>query len=156
LREHITANDLDELGGICNFSRARQLYYAADAGASLVESHSNAGNQRILHDKTESYALEAIAAYEGAPSGEKSFGDEAGARTDLAIARARDGSLDGALEAIQPVLILPASQRIRGIIGSVVNVHRAITATSPDAPIAREIQEAIEDYCRTPVAALPS
>jgi tetratricopeptide (TPR) repeat protein len=156
MREHLTASDLDELGGICNFSRARQLYYAADAGASLVGSHADASSQRTLYGKTESYALEAITAYESAPSGEKSFGDEAGARTDLAIARARVGSLDGALEAVQPVLDMPASQRIRGVIGSVVNVHRTITATSPDAPIAREIQEAIEDYCRTPVAALPS
>lgn len=156
LREHITTNDLDELGGICNFSRARQLYYAADAGASLVESRADAGSQRVLYGKTESYALEAIAAYESAPFSEKSFGDEAGARTDLAIARVRADSLDGALEAIQPVLSLPASQRIHGVIGSVVNVHRAITATSPDAAIGREIQEAIEVYCRTPVAALPS
>jgi hypothetical protein len=50
---------------------------------------------------------------------------------------------------------LPVSQRIHGIIGSVINVHQAVSAVSPDAPIARDIQEEIEEYCRTPVTALP-
>lgn len=157
LREHVTGDDLDELGGICNFSRARQLYYAADAGALLLpESWAEAGDPENPIRQTESYALEAIAAYENAPSGDKSFSDEAGARTDLAIARIRANNLDGAIEAVDPVLNLPVEQRIRGVIISVVNVHRAITATAPGEIITRQLQEEIENYCRTPVAALRS
>ena len=72
----------------------------------------------------------------------------------LAVARVRAGDLDGGREAVQPVLNLPVAQRIYGVVSSVVNVHRAITATASDAPAGREIQEAIESYCRTPAAAL--
>ena len=84
-----------------------------------------------------------------------SFGDEAGSRTDLAVARIRTGHFDGARQAVEPVLNLPVPQRIHGIVESVINVHRAITAASADAPIAREIHEEIEAYCHTPAAALP-
>lgn len=80
--------------------------------------------------------------------------DEAGSRTDLAVARVRSGELDGAREAIQPVLDLPIAQRIHGVVSSVVNVHRTVTATGAQAPAGRDMQEAIEDYCRTPAAAL--
>lgn len=122
----------------------------------MRESRAEAGTQKTVYAKTESYALEAISAYQNAPIGEKSFGDEAGARTDLAIARIQAGNLDGASEAVGPVLDLPVGQRIHGIIGSVVNVHRAITATASDAPIGRGLQDEIESYCRTPAKALPS
>ena len=93
-------------------------------------------------------------AYEEAPEDERSFGDEAGSRTDLAVARVRSGELDGAREAIQPVLDLPIAQRIHGVVSSVVNVHRTVTASGAQAPVGRDLQEAIEDYCRTPAAAL--
>jgi hypothetical protein len=63
--------------------------------------------------------------------------------------------LEGAREAIEPVLALPVAQRIHGVVSSVLNVHRAVTVLAPDAPVARDIQEEIENYCRTPAAALP-
>lgn len=143
-------DDLDQLGGMCYFSRPRQLYYASDAGAALPE-HDQSG----LRSETESLAADAVTAYDQAPEDEKSFGDEAGSRTDLAVARARAGNLEGAREAIQPVLELPVAQRIHGVVTSVLSVHRAVTVGSPDAPVARDIQEEIENYCRTPAAALP-
>lgn len=151
MRERAIMDDLDHLGGICHFTRPRQLYYAADAGASLVA----ASGQEAVNSRTATYAAEAIAAYEEAPLDEKSFSDEAGARTDLAIALVRADDLDGAREAIKPVLDLPLTQRIHGVVSSVVNVHHEITARSADAPIARDLQEEIEEYCRTPAAALP-
>jgi hypothetical protein len=150
LREQLARNDLDQLGGMCYFSRPRQLYYASDAGAALPE-HDESG----LHEETEALAADAITAYEQAPGEEKSFGDEAGSRTDLAIARVRTGNLEGAREAIQPVLDLPVAQRIHGVVTSVLDVHHAVTTRATDAPLARDIQEEIEAYCRTPAAALP-
>jgi hypothetical protein len=152
LRRHVVNDDLDKLGGICSFSRPRQLYYAADASAALWRMNP-AGSE--LSGRTEQYAAEAVAAYKGASHNEISFGDESGARTDLAIARISHRNLEGAYEAIQPVMQLPVSQRIHGIVGSVINVHQAVTAAAPDSAIARDIQEEIEDYCRTPVTALP-
>jgi hypothetical protein len=150
LREIVAVDDLDSMGGICFFSRARQLYYAADAGAMLWRLHSAS---LVLPE--DSHAADAVAAYESAPADERAFGDESGARTDLAIAHISQGSLDGAWEAIQPVLELPVSQRIHGIVGSILNVHHAAGAAASDAPLTRDIQEAIEGYISTPVAALP-
>jgi len=150
LREQLTRNDLDEIGGMCYFSRPRQLYYSSDAGAALPE-HDESG----LHEETEAFAADAVAAYEQAPDEEKSFGDEAGSRTDLAIARVRTGNLEGAREAVRPVLDLPVALRIHGVVTSVLDIHRAVTAQAADAPLARDIQEEIETYCRTPAAALP-
>jgi hypothetical protein len=149
MREQLTRSDLDELGGICYFSRPRQLYYASDAGAAMPGQDESG-----LCEETEAFAVSAIAAYEEAPDMEKSFGDEAGSRTDLAIARARAGDLEGAREAMQPVLDLPVSLRIHGVLTSVLDVHRAVT-TQATGPLARDIQEEIEAYCRTPAAALP-
>ncbi len=150
LREQLARDDLDRLGGMCYFSRPRQLYYASDAGAALPE-HDDSG----LRSETESLAADAVAACEQAPGDERAFATEAGARADLAIARARTGDLEGAREAIQPVLDLPVAQRIHGVVTSVLNVYHAVTAQAPDAANARDIQEEIEDYCRTPAAALP-
>jgi hypothetical protein len=61
----------------------------------------------------------------------------------------------GAREAVGPVLDLPVSLRIHGVVTSVLDVHRAVTTRAADVPLAREIQEEIEAYCRTPAAALP-
>lgn len=152
LRERVVIDDLDELGGMCYFSLPRQLYYAADAGASLPESQAD---QDEVNAQTAEFASQAIAAYENARPDERSFADEAGSRTDLAVARVRARDLEGAKDAIDPVLNLPVAQRIHGVVSSVINVHRAISAESGDATIAREIQEEIEEYCRTPAAALP-
>jgi hypothetical protein len=150
LRERLVSDDIDELGGICRFSRPRQLYYAADASAALWRMHST-----TVPGAIDSYAADAVAAYEAAPSDEASFGDESGARTDLAISRISNDDLDGAYDAIRPVLRLPVMQRIHGIVGSVIHVHQAAAAAAPDSPVAREMQEEIEGYCSTPVAALP-
>jgi hypothetical protein len=150
-RERVVKDDLDDLGGMCCFSRPRQLYYAADAGASLPQSQAD---QDRVNARTAAYAADAITAYENAPPHEKSFADEAGSRTDLAVARIRASDLDGAREAIQPVLSLSSGQRIHGVVSSVINVHRAITVQSADASVGQEIQEEIEEYCRTPAAAL--
>jgi tetratricopeptide (TPR) repeat protein len=152
LRESIEGDDLDQLGGMCYFSGPRQLYYAADACASLPES---VARMPVLRDRARGYATQAVTAYENASASEVSFGDEAGSRTDLAIAHIRAGEIDGAQDAIQPVLTLPAGQRINGVLRSLLNVHRAVTVSAVDAPVALDIQEAIEDYCRMPAPALP-
>lgn len=56
---------------------------------------------------------------------------------------------------MQPVLDLPVALRIHGVVTSVLDVHRAVTAQAADTPLARHIQEDIETYGRTPAAALP-
>lgn len=86
LREYLQRDALDEVGGMCYFSVPRQLYYAADVCATLPQPAAKA---QTLHRRARKYAADAISAYERANDSEKSFGDEAGARTDLAIAHIR-------------------------------------------------------------------
>jgi hypothetical protein len=145
MRDRTIDDDLDRLGGICRFDVARQTYYAADAGAMLSDPLTP------LAGRTASTATEAIRLYETGP-GTASFGDLAGSRADLAIARIRGGELDGAAEALGPVLDLPPQMRIHGVLTTVVAVHRALTPAK--SPVARDLQGEIEAYTRTPAAAI--
>jgi hypothetical protein len=143
--DNVHGDELDELGGMCKFSRARQLYYTADALAWLPAEAGQA----------QDYATQAVTAYQDATSPEWAFGDAAGSRCDLAVARIALGEIDGARDAIAPVLELPAEQRIRGIISSVQHVHTALRR--PELPPAgRELQEEIEVFAKTPLRALPA
>lgn len=143
--DHVHPDDLDEMGGIVTFSRARQLYYAADALAWLPREPS---------DRADEYARQAVAAYADPADPDWAFGDAAGSRADLAIARIERGEVEGALDAISPVLSLPVEQRINGIVHSVNRVHRALN-NSAISSASRELQESIEDYTSTPVRILP-
>lgn len=144
-RDAATHDDLDEFGGIMTFPVPRQLYYAADAAAWLPEA-----------PEAEQQAEAAVAAYRQADPQDWAFGDQAGAHTDLALARVHAGTLDGIDEALRPVLDLPADQRINGIVASVRQVHVALRdprwLTTPEARMARE---EIEAFTAAPVAALP-
>lgn len=146
LRDGVKLDELDEFGGICTFSRPRQLYYVADALAWVCDEQAQEGERA---------ALAAVSAYDVAPAHERAFGDEAGARTDLAIARISLGQLDGAMEALEPVLSLPPTQRINGIISSVNHVHSVLTTAVDDIRARSEMQQSIEVFTRTPMAALP-
>lgn len=137
MRDDVTPDGLDDMGGILTFPRPRQIYYAADALAWLPEQRQSA----------EQRAIAAVEAYEEADASERSFGDEAGARADLAVARVRLGNTDGAREALNPVLELPVPQRINGIVASMHRVHTALRETAPSGGRpAHELQEEIEVF----------
>ncbi len=141
---NVAPDDLDELGGIATFSRSRQLYYAADALAWLPGSDSG----------VRGYAEQAVDAYTDPDDPDWAFGDAAGSRCDLAIARLEQGEIEGADEALAPVLDLPPEQRINGIVHSVNRVHSALSPFR-DTPLAVALQDGIEAYTRTPAHALP-
>lgn len=141
--DQVRPNELDEMGGITTFSKPRQLYFAADALIWLPDESSAAEN----------YARQAVAAYSDPTDPDWAFGDAAGSHTALAIARIGRGEVDGANDALIPVLDLPTEQRINGIIHSVNRVHRALNRMSTSAD-SREIQERIELYMQTPVRML--
>ncbi|WP_189208190.1 XRE family transcriptional regulator, partial [Couchioplanes azureus] len=143
--DNVHPDEVDELGGLCTFTLPRTLYYAADALAWTPG-----------HDDGEAYAERAVAAYADQTDPAWAFGDEAGARTDLAIARVARGELEGAAEVLAPVLELTPERRINGIRHSVQRVHAALTASpAVDAAPVGAMQEEIEGFLRTPVAALP-
>ncbi|MFD9947655.1 hypothetical protein [Nonomuraea sp. NPDC059022] len=147
VRDQVREDDLDRLGGILTFPQARQDYYAADANVWIP------GNEQ----QTIQAATEAINAYAQAAPEDHSFSDEAGARCDLAVARVSLGELDGAAEALDPVLDLPVGQRIEGIAASMHRVHAALRGPQyRGAPLARDIQVQIEGFTALPSqAALP-
>jgi hypothetical protein len=137
-------DDLDLLGGMCTFGRSRQLYYAADALALLPDQA----------DEAERYSLQALDAYADVTAADWSFSDQAGSFADLAVARITKGEIEGAADAIGPVLDLPAEQRINGIVASAQRVHAAL-AKSSDSTAATDLQLEIEAFTRMPLAALP-
>jgi tetratricopeptide (TPR) repeat protein len=145
LREHVVEDELDTMGGIMGFTLPRQLYYAAEATAWLP------GEAR----RTVQRATEAIAAYEAAQPEDRSFGDEAGARTALTLGLLGQGELDGAAEAMSPVLDMIPTQRINGVVRSAQRVHDALRGQGGDARVAVDLRDEIEAFCQTPMVTAP-
>ncbi|MGH4014227.1 MAG: hypothetical protein ACRDSL_09925 [Pseudonocardiaceae bacterium] len=120
-RDRAQPDELDVLGGLCNFIRPNQLNYAAEAlswGGAAEADHA------------ERFALEALDTYPAAiPGG--SFRNEATARCALAVARVTRREVDGAAEALAPVLALPSAQRDHTIVTAVERVRTALSAV-PD------------------------
>ncbi|MGH4011657.1 MAG: hypothetical protein ACRDTH_26415 [Pseudonocardiaceae bacterium] len=137
VRDRAEADELDSLGGVCTFGRPRQLYYAAEALSWGGQPEAT---------RAEQVALEALDAYATAPGRDRAFGGEAGTRSALALARVCQGQVDGAAEALRPVLDLPAAQRIHGIIISVEQVRSALSAIQNPGRDAIELAGAIEGW----------
>lgn len=128
------------------FSVPRQLYYVAEATVHLGEDAALG----------ESQSEAAVAAYRTAAEDEWAFGDEAGAQTDLALARIARGEIEGAIEAVQPVLDLPIEQRNFGITSSAQRVHAALQAEGrrSGGAAAAGLREEIEAFTATPTSVL--
>jgi hypothetical protein len=140
-------DDLDAIGGLLGFPAARQSYYAAGTWVYVPGEHQRA----------QSEALSALDQFENGPADDRSFSDEAGARADLALARVHAEQIEGAQEALAPVLALGPERRIGGIVASAARVHHALgTRRYATAPAARDLREGIESFCRVPAAALPA
>lgn len=109
------ADRLSNLGGILTFPRVKQMYYA---GSTLVLAGEAARGEQACVD--------VISSYETGPLDLRSYGDEAIARVDLALAHLLGDDLDGASEALQPVFQLPTEQRIRQITDSLTRVRERL------------------------------
>ncbi len=130
----VTAHDdLTMLGGALRFPPSKMAYYLGSTHRLLGE-----------FDHAQRWALEAISAYENGPATERSYGDEALARADVAIGRIHSGELDGAKEVLTPVLRLPAEQRIQPIADGLRAVDTALLNTHyANDPIITELSEEI-------------
>ncbi|WP_236700750.1 hypothetical protein [Allosalinactinospora lopnorensis] len=130
------------------FAPCRQAYYDAETRIWVPGEEEEAKHA----------ATRAVAAYESAhesQSDDWAFGDEAGARADLAFAHICLGEVEGAQEALAPVLSLPAEQRIAGIVGSVMRVHTSLRKPGyAGSSTVRQLREEIEVYAQPPAAAL--
>ncbi|MCE0445387.1 hypothetical protein LT493_11335 [Streptomyces tricolor] len=96
-REHVVQDDLDQLGGLFIYAPEKQLYYEVESGALLGHGDGQLATT----------AEEAVAGFSDPTAPNWAFGDLAGARCDLALVRLFSGDLDGAADAIRPVLDLP-------------------------------------------------
>ncbi|MFI6153973.1 hypothetical protein ACIBCA_14910 [Kitasatospora sp. NPDC051170] len=127
------------------FPEPRQLYYVAEATVHLGEDPALG----------ESQSEAAVAAYRTASEEEWAFGDEAGAQTDLALARLARGEIEGAAEAVRPVLDLPVEQRNFGITSSAQRVHAALPSGGRGAiGGAADLREEIEAFTASPTSVL--
>ncbi|MGH3800148.1 MAG: hypothetical protein ACRDTD_08480, partial [Pseudonocardiaceae bacterium] len=92
-----TADTLhDEIGGVFGFNHAKSHYYA---GATYI----HLGQADLALNATN----QAIDLYTSGPADQRSYGAESLARIDSAMAHLLKGRLDGAIDALQPVLALP-------------------------------------------------
>jgi hypothetical protein len=142
-RDAVQPDEVDEFGGLCTFSRNRQLYYIADSLAQLPTEALSA----------ERYSLKAVSAYSDQTAADWAFGDAAGSACGLAAARVSRGEILGADLALEPVFALPIDQRINGIVLSLNRVHRAL-ALAPFSRESHQLQQRIEDFTATPLTSL--
>lgn len=149
-REAVEPDDLDELGGLLTFPPQKELYYRVEAQVLL--------GQGATGTATGAAAEQAVAAFSNPDAPFWAFGDEAGARCNLAVVRLHDDELDGTVDALRPVLDLPPGQRNRGIVVSAQRVHRALGhSPARTSHLARELREEITQYAPAtpPAIALP-
>ncbi|GGU11383.1 helix-turn-helix domain-containing protein [Streptomyces lateritius] len=105
-RERIRRDD--SLEGLFGFSRAKQSYYA---GSSLIWLDGGHDAERAVRE-----ASAAIALWQSGPEEERSLDDERLAHIYLATARVQLDDVEGAADAIRPVLSLPLEEQISWIV----------------------------------------
>jgi hypothetical protein len=91
----------DEVGGVFGFDEAKSYYYA---GATHI--HLGQADAALVATGC------AVELYASGPAGQRSYGAESLARVDMAVAYLLKRRLDGAAEALEPVLSIPAGLRI--------------------------------------------
>lgn len=136
-REVPAPNDeLAEFGGLLTFPVAKQHYYAGSTYALLSED-----------GRAQENALLAIGMYETGPIEQRSYGDEALARVDVTTALLALDDLDGAREALRPVLNLPPERRIEQLTVGIGRVRTTLALPRyARASIAREIAQDVNQY----------
>lgn len=127
----------DEIGGVFGFNTPKSHYYA---GATYI----HLGQAEPALEATS----QAIALYSSGPADQRSYGAESLARIDAAMAYLLKGSLDGAVDALQPVLALPVDKRIAQLDERLTGVrHRLAYPAFRDAQEAHHLDERIEEFC---------
>ncbi|WP_246011524.1 XRE family transcriptional regulator [Nocardia mexicana] len=137
-RDTTTTDDLhDEVGGVFGFNEPKSQYYA---GATYI----HLGQAAPALQATQ----RAIDLYANGPEEQRSYGAESLARVDNATAHLINGSLDGAADALQPVLSLAEDKRIAQLEQRLAGVRERIaTPQFRDAVEARDLDERIEEFC---------
>jgi tetratricopeptide (TPR) repeat protein len=144
VRESSDAEDMlhDEVGGVFGFNEAKSHYYA---GATYI----HLGQADPALQETD----RAIELYTRGPANQRSYGAESLARIDSAMAYLLRGSLDGAIDALQPVLSLPVDKRIAQLDERLTGIrHRIAYPAFRNAQEAHDLDERIEEFCLSTAA----
>lgn len=132
----VPGGELEEFGGLLTFPIVKQQYYAGSTYALLGDNQ-----------QAQNTALAAIGIYETGPQELRSYGDEALARIDVTVARLALGDLDGAEDALQPVLDLPTERRIEPVSMGMGRIRAALAAPRyARVGIARTLALAVDGY----------
>lgn len=136
-REQILGDD--SAAGIFAFREAKQRYYA---GSSLIWNDDTKLLARAEHE-----SLAAIHGWETGPVDERSLSDEALCRVYAATARVNLGEVDGAREALGPILDLPEDRRISWIQKRMARVaHLLGDAPYDKSPLASSLRDELIAY----------
>ncbi|WP_164291225.1 hypothetical protein [Streptomyces sp. SID11385] len=145
-RADITPDELDNLGGILTFTEAKHAYYAAESRVLLGLSDT----------ETTEAVVAAAHAYQDRGTDYWAYGDEAGTQCNVALVHLHADALDGAADALRPVLDLPPAQRNKGIVVSAGRVATTLTnSPARTSVLARELREEIAQFTTVRLA-LPS
>jgi hypothetical protein len=140
------SDDLTEIGGE-EFALSRAAACSM-AGGALTE----VGDGREAAAELET----AISLYDAGPGPGEQHGvaGKALAGADLAMVRVRSGALDGAVAALEPVLILPPAQRVATLTARLTRVRDELAApVFRGSPQARDLGDQIEEFGREAVTA---
>ncbi|HEY9475002.1 MAG TPA: hypothetical protein VIS06_14260, partial [Mycobacteriales bacterium] len=136
----------DEIGGEFGFGAARQAFCAGSAYIGLRDGAA-----------AEEHAQRALTLYASAPAGERAYSAENGARIDLGTARLLRGDLDGAREALAPVLALPPVHRVVVLTGRLGQARTLLAGEAfTGSRVARQLDGEIHQFSAdTAARALP-
>jgi hypothetical protein len=140
------SDDLTQIGGEeFALSRAATCSMAGGALAEVGDGREAAGELET-----------AVRLYEAGPGPGEQHGiaGKALAGADLAVVRVRTGALDGAVAALEPVLILPPAQRVSTLTARLARVRDELAApVFRGSPQARDLGDQIEEFGREAVTA---
>lgn len=127
----------DEIGGVFGFNEAKSHYYAGATYIHLGQA-----------DPALDAARRAIDLYANGPAEQRSYGAEALTRIDAAVASVMKGTLDRAIDVLEPVLALSVDKRIAQLDERLTDVrHQMARSSFHDAHEAQDLDERIEEFC---------
>ncbi len=139
-REQLQPDDL--AGGIFLIPPAEQAMYFSEAYLSLGEPH-----------QAEQQARYAITSYQAEPAEDLFLDNLHAAQCDLATALLDQGHLDGAQQALHPVLATPAQRRPLPLTRGLLTFDHKLLASSgdPRPALARQLHDEITEFRTHPL-----